>query len=194
MNAERRSPTPDEYFEACWSSSDDPWDHAGRFSECRKYDLTVAALDRPRYRRAFEPGCGVGLLTERLATRCDSLVAWDRHPRAVAVAADRCRHHAGVTVAVGQLPDTWPQGRFDLVVLSEILYYFDDRQVADALDVTAESALPGATIVAVHYRPVVAEHARSGDDVHERLRAHPAWQRHGGYEEADFVLDVLLRQ
>ena len=84
---EAREETSADYFEHMWSLGDDPWEHATRFYEGRKYDLTVAALRRPRYTQAFEPGCGIGLLTERLAQRCDSVIASDRHPRAVHVAA-----------------------------------------------------------------------------------------------------------
>ena len=64
--------TTDTYFEEQWERTDDPWDQVHRFSEQRKYDLTVAALPRPRYRRSFEPGCATGSLTRRLATRVDA--------------------------------------------------------------------------------------------------------------------------
>ena len=42
------SETPADYFEDLWAASADPWDHAGRWYETRKYDLTVAALPAAR--------------------------------------------------------------------------------------------------------------------------------------------------
>ncbi len=186
--------TPGEYFDAAWADRDDPWDHAGRFYERRKYDATVALLDRPRYQRAFEPGCGVGLLTRRLADRCDRVEARDRHPRAVAVTRRRCTGMAGVNVELGALPEEWPDGTFDLLVFSEILYYFGRPVVADVLHQAAERARPGALLVLVHYRRQVAEHVLSGDTVNEAVRDHAQWLLTGGYVDADFRVDLATRR
>ena len=181
--------TTDAYFDRMWSTGDDPWDHGGRWYEARKYRLTVAALPRRRYRRAFEPGCGTGLLTALLAPRVDRLVACDRSARAVDVTRRRCADLAGVEVTRGRLPDGWPGGTFDLVVLSEVLYYLDDAQLDRALAHTVASLDPHGHVVAVHYRQPVAEHARLGDDVHERL-ATALPELLVRHVEDDFVLEV----
>ena len=184
--------TTDAYFDRMWSLGDDPWEHGSRWYEARKYGLTVAALPRRRYRRAFEPGCGGGHLTVLLAPRVDGLVATDRSPRAVDVTRRRCAALPGVEAVVGRLPDDWPDGTFDLVVLSEVLYYLDDAQLDLALARTVASLDPHGHVVAVHYRRPVADHARLGDDVHDRLA--PALPevlvRH---VEDDFVLEVRTR-
>ena len=78
--------TPASYFEELWAGSADPWDHAGRWYEVRKYDLTVAVLPNERYRHVVEPACGVGLLTTRLVRRCHAVSASDRFPGAVRAA------------------------------------------------------------------------------------------------------------
>ena len=85
----------------------------------------MAALEGRRFSRGLEVGCSIGVLTERLAGSCDELVAVDvvrargRHrPRAAggarAVEVERC-----------SLPEEAPDGPFDLIVCSEVLYYFD---------------------------------------------------------------------
>ena len=66
---------PVAYFEEIYSRAEDPWHFETSWYERRKYELTMAALPRERYRRAFEPGCANGALTERLASRCDERVA-----------------------------------------------------------------------------------------------------------------------
>jgi SAM-dependent methyltransferase len=187
------TPTTDAYFAERWSV-DDPWEQAARWSELRKFDLTVACLPEPRYGRAFEPGCGTGLLTERLARRCGSVLASDRHERAVAVAGRRCRGLANVTVRTGRLPTEWPEGSFDLVVLSEVLYYLDDRGIDEALRRTAASLCPGGDLVAVHFRPEVPEHACRGDHVHARIRAFAGWDRLAHHLEDTFVLEAFRRR
>lgn len=183
--------TPDEYFDDAWSRSDDPWDHAARPYETRKYDLTAATVRRPRVGRAFEPGCGAGLLTARLARRCDELIAMDRHERAAAATRRRC---PTVDVRVGRLPADWPAGPFDLVVLSEVLYYLDAPQVRQVLDDAAASLREGGELVAVHYRVEVEEHELTGDEVHELIGRHDGFERVAHHLEREFVLEGFERR
>jgi hypothetical protein len=90
--------TPAGYFERMYAGNEDPWDFAGRWYERRKRDITLASLPERRYRNAFEPGCAIGLLTERLAARCDRVLAADTVDSAVRTARDRCAALANVTV------------------------------------------------------------------------------------------------
>ena len=186
-----RPPTAGAYFEACWARSDDPWEHATRWYETRKYRLTVDALPRPHYRRAFEPGSGTGVLTTLLAPRVDELVAMERHPRGAVATQVRCRELPGVRVVTGAIPQDWPDGRWDLVVLSELLYYLDAAALRATLECAAASLDPDGHLVAVHYRPIVPEHAWNGDEIHEWLVAQPGWVRSTRILDEAFVLDVL---
>ena len=77
------------YFERMYANSDDPWHLAENPYEQRKYALTVASLPRERYRRGFEPGCSIGLLTALLAPRCEELVATDPVPEPLVAARAR---------------------------------------------------------------------------------------------------------
>lgn len=184
--------TSDDYFERMWTA-DDPWDQEARFSERRKYQLTVASLPQARYRMAFEPGCATGLLTELLAERCGEVIAMDRHPHAVDVARRRLAGLSNVEVRHGRLPEDWPERTFDLIVMSEVLYYFIAEVVHDVLARAAAAAEPGAHLVTVHYRPDVEEHALPGDTVHEIVVAHPAWRPSIHHVEPDFLLTVSER-
>src|SRR4029079_3586148 len=92
-SAAPRSLAP-QYFQDFYAAHGaDPWGFEDRWYEQRKRELTLAALPRPRFRRALEPGCSIGVLTEQLAGRCDELVALDPVPEAVARARARtaCR-------------------------------------------------------------------------------------------------------
>ncbi len=117
---------PASYFDRMYAESADPWDFQGRWYEQRKRALTMAALTRPRFARAFEPGCSIGLLTEQLALRCDEVVACDVSAAAVDAARQRLGDRQGVRLERRTLPADWPPGRFDLVVLSEMAYYFSE--------------------------------------------------------------------
>jgi len=182
--------TTDAYFDAMWGGGDDPWEHGTRWYEARKYGLTAAALPRAGYHRGFEPGCGAGFLTTRLAARVQQLVAMERSPRGAEVTRRRCKSLANVEVRRGQVPGAWPEGAFDLIVLSEVLYYLDDADLEDVLDRSTASLEAGGHLVAVHYRPFVEEHARTGDEVHERLRRRWA-DPIVAHREAEFLLEVF---
>ncbi|MBM2615673.1 methyltransferase domain-containing protein [Actinoplanes sp. LDG1-06] len=181
--------TPTSYFEQMYARSSDPWSFATRWYDARKHALTVDSLPRRRYRSAFEPGCSTGMLTARLAERCDHLLAVDAVPAAV----EQVPARDNVIARTARIPHEWPDGTFDLVVLSEIGYYFDDHDLATLIERTVTSLEPGGDLVAVHWRHPVDEHARLGDDVHELLGAVPGLARQARHEEADFLLEVFTR-
>jgi len=158
--------TPATYFEDLWADSADPWDHAGRWYETRKYDLTVAVLPLARYGHAVEPACGVGLVTARLAARADVVSASDRFPEAVAATRERCAALTNVEVRVADVRDGPPTTPYDLAVLGEVLYYLDPTGVADVLRRWHGGCAEGGHVVLVHHRPTVPEHVLDGDIVH----------------------------
>lgn len=185
--------TPIDYFQRLYADNPDPWSFETRWYDARKHGLTVGALPARRYRSAFEPGCSTGMLTARLAGRCDQLLAVDAVPAAVATATARLAGAPHVTVRTAELPDDWPDGSFDLIVLSELGYYFDDADLATLIERATGSLAPGGDLVATHWRWPVGEHVRSGDEVHAALAAAPGLSRLARHEEADFLLEVFTQ-
>lgn len=181
--------TPSAYFEDLWSTSSDPWDHAERWYEQRKYDLTAAALPLERYERVLEPACGVGLLTERLACRAEHVEASDRYAESVAATRSRCAGLHNVRVTQRDVR-AQPPGTADLVVLGEVLYYFDEPTVRHLAELWRTACDAGGHLVAVHYRPEVAEHVLTGDAVHDVLRA-TLGAPVTSLEDSVFLLDVF---
>ncbi|MEV4351875.1 class I SAM-dependent methyltransferase [Actinoplanes sp. NPDC049596] len=185
--------TPIAYFQEMYAASADPWSFETRWYDTRKHALTATVPPARRYRSGFEPGCSTGRLTALLAQRCDRLLAVDAVPEAVDTAAARLAGVPGVTVRRAEIPAEWPDGPFDLVVLSELGYYFDDADLATLIERAVDSLEPGGDLVAVHWRWPVDEHARSGDDVHRALAAAPGLTRLSRLEEADFLLEVFTK-
>jgi trans-aconitate methyltransferase len=177
------------YFDDLYGSDPDPWRFESSWYEQRKYALTMAALPESRYRSAFEPGCSIGVLTSLLARRCDELLATD----VVAERArNRCRTLPGVTLEVRPIPEEWPTGPFDLVVLSEIAYYFDRRALDEIMTRLLDTVVPRATIVRVHWRGRT-NYPLSGDQVHETIDSYTEFESTVHHVEPDFVLDVWNR-
>ncbi len=183
------APTPRSYFEDLYRRGDDPWEFATSAYEARKYAITLASLPDDRYRRAFEPGCSVGVLTEGLAARCDALLAVDHMDEAVAAARSRTARCPGVTVERRTIPAEWPEGSFDLMVLSEVAYYFDGDGLRRLMVLASASAGPGAVIVAVHWRGVT-DYPLTGDQAHAIMAATPDLVEVVHHLEEAFVLDV----
>jgi SAM-dependent methyltransferase len=178
------------YFRARYAASPDPYGLAERWYEARKYALTVALLPREHYRTAFEPGCSIGVLTAQLAPRCDRLLACDAAPEAVASAQARTAGLPGVQVERRVIPSDWPPGSFDLIIFSELLYYFGDTDLNLVLRLGSGALRPDGHLVAVHWRHPAPNHPRTGDQVHEALAAEAGLARLAHYRDPDFTAEV----
>jgi SAM-dependent methyltransferase len=132
-----------------------------------------------------------------LAAREDELVGLLRGAFASQLtgraAARRTRDLPHVRVEQRQIPAQWPAGRFDLIVFSEILYYFGDGDLDRVLDRAVRALQPGGTLLAVHWRHPVAEYPGTGDDVHQVLAARPGVARLVSHTEPDFLAEVYTR-
>jgi len=158
-----------DYFEGLYERDEDPWGFASSDYEAEKYDATLEALGDRRFPDALELGCSIGVFTARLAARCDRLLAVDVSHRAVARARQRLAGLAGVAVKRATLPDELPSGSFDLVVCSEILYYWKPDTLRGALPALAGAVSPGGSLLAVHWTAPTHTYPLRGDEVHDML-------------------------
>jgi predicted TPR repeat methyltransferase len=186
---------PKTYFEQMYEASPDPWGFSDRWYEERKRAVTLSALPDRQYVSAYEPGCSIGLLTEALAGRCDALLASDVSEAAVARAEERLRGRPHVRLECRGLPEGWPAGTFDLVLVSEILYYFDDGDLHDVVSRAVASVAPGGTLLTVHWLHPVADYAQTGQAVQSAVAAAagPTLVKTVSHVEADFDLAVYVR-
>jgi SAM-dependent methyltransferase len=184
---------PAAYFDAMYQAAADPWGFEDRWYEQRKYAISLALLPAARYRSAFEPGCSVGVLTRTLAARCDVLLSCDVAAAAVRATAGCAAGLAHVRVEQHDISREWPAGRFDLIVFSEILYYFGDHDLEQVLKNAVSALEPEGTLLAVHWRHPVADYPRSGDDVHRVIAAQSGLARLVRHEEPDFLAEVWIR-
>ncbi|WP_216322201.1 class I SAM-dependent DNA methyltransferase [Deinococcus aestuarii] len=185
----------DRYFEDVYGANDDPWNFETSEYEHAKYARTLATLPRERYARALEVGCSIGVLTGLLADRADALLSVDVNEKALARARKRNRDRANVTFERRRLPGEVPDGPFDLIVLSEVGYYFSTRDLEELLDALTERLAPGGDLILVHWTPPVHDYPQTGDQVHGaalRRTPRPLTHRHGERHER-YRLDVLTR-
>ena len=159
------------YFDALYSRDPDPWGFATSPYEDGKYTETLSVLPRARYAHALEVGCSIGELTCRLAPRCDRLDAVDVAEAALTRARTRNAGHPQAHFHHMTFPHAIPAGSFDLVLLSEVLYYLSDADLALAAKLVTERVWPGGDVLLVHWLGETPDYPSTGDRASEAFMA-----------------------
>ena len=167
MNQNQPHTLPPEYFDQVYQANRDPWDFETSPYERNKYAATLAALPREYYAAAFEIGCSLGVLTAQLAPRCGNLLAVDVSEAALTQARTRCANLPQVELRLMRVPAEFPTRQFDLILLSEVGYYWSAADLARAGTQLLNSLRPGGQLLLVHWTPPVHDYPLTGDDVHE---------------------------
>lgn len=157
------STLPADYFDALYASDPDPWKFATSRYEQEKYALTLAALPRGRYPSALEIGCSIGVLSRDLASRCDRLLAIDAAEAPLLEAKQRCADLPAVHFAKMFVPQQWPEGAFDLILLSEVIYYLSADDVTRLASCVTRSLCREGDVVLVHWTGET-DYPLSGDE------------------------------
>ncbi|HEY1687648.1 MAG TPA: SAM-dependent methyltransferase [Solirubrobacteraceae bacterium] len=158
-----------ERFERLYQQSPDPWGYLTSSYEQEKYAATLAALLRRSHGLSLEVGCSIGVFTLQLAARCAQLVAIDFSLSALELARDNLQGVSNVDLRRAVFPAEIPQGRWDLIVCSEVLYYLQPQALEEAIDWIESQLASGASVLTVSWRGVGRDEPLSGDEVHDRL-------------------------
>lgn len=145
-----RSLEPD-YFEGLYKTDPDPWNFETSAYEQAKYQATVDALENENASLALEVGCANGVLTRKLAPRCAHLLAVDVSPTALAQARQKCADLPQVEFRLARIPRDRVSGAFDLIVLSEVAYYWDDDDLSKAATFLQANHASRGRILLVHW-------------------------------------------
>jgi cyclopropane fatty-acyl-phospholipid synthase-like methyltransferase len=178
------------YFDALYAAQNDPWGFASSPYEEAKYAATLEALGTEQFANAFEIGCSIGVLTRLLAKRCTRLLAVDVAEAALAQARRRCAGLDHVAFERLQVPGEWPSQNFDLILLSEMLYYLSPIDVARTARRSRDSLSAGGTVLLVHY-VLPTDYPCSGDAAAEIFIAEAGLSIILQQRETAYRLDLL---
>ena len=136
------------FFDRLYTERPDPWGLQASPYERAKYERTLQALPRRRWQHALEIGCSIGTLTERLQAIADRVTGVD----VSAVALERARARVpGATFLRAEVPEGWPHDAYDLVVLSEVLYFLRPDEVRAVAELVRRDLAPQGTVVLVNW-------------------------------------------
>jgi SAM-dependent methyltransferase len=153
-------------LERFYAREHDPFGFDSSPYEAGRFDDLLEVIGDGPFRHALEVGCSIGSFTERLAPRCQALLATDISQVAVDRARERLADHPQVRVERRTVPREMPDGEFDLIVASDVLYYFPTWRLRRTLSLLAGRLAPHGSIVSLHW---LGEHGApvSGDEVHD---------------------------
>lgn len=182
-----------DYFDDVYAANDDPWGFETKPYERAKYADTLRSLPRDHYENVFEIGCSLGVLTAMLAPHCDRLLAVDGSEAPLVRARQRCQSFPQVTLAQMQVPDQFPDEQFDLILVSEVGYYWSPDDFARAQTEILAHLTLGGQLMLVHWTPPVHDYPLTGDEVHEAFLKTAGLKPLSGHREETYRLDVLER-
>jgi SAM-dependent methyltransferase len=165
-------------FEAAYAGSDDPWVSINpQYSyQDRKYDGIMGFLPPARhFASTVDIGCGLGELSRRLMARSDAVLGMDLAQSAVDRARVKCCDVPNLSFAQGDVFDlpTHMNGKFDLVMLADILYYAPSgtdesyRRIAGRM---ADLLVPGGLCMLVNHYFIWDEPTQMSRRMHRAFR------------------------
>lgn len=219
-NSSQYSAYSDSYFDELYNDNTDPWQYQTRWYEERKRNTCLALLPQSHYERAIELGCGNGVLSELLAHRCQDLISIDGNHQAVKLAKERLAALPHARVIQGIVPDklfslkelleqskplsentSINQPPFDLIVISEILYYLSSSDIDVVINWALHNLAPNGTLLCCHWRYAIDGFAMTGESVHQRLhqvftnnnKNQHSFNHQSQMIDSDFLLDIWQR-
>ena len=149
--------TPD-LFDLNYFLRKDPWNYRRSDLEQGKYQDILSLLPPRPIAEALEVGCAEGVFTKMLSSRVETLTGVDSSPTALSRARQALTGIPRVELQQMDIGRQNPEGRFDLVVASEILYYLgSNEQIADVGRRMLDWLNPGGYLLLCHMRTQVDE-------------------------------------
>lgn len=183
-----------DYFQSLYQNNTDPWNFEKSEYESEKYRATINYLPESQYLNGLEIGCSIGVLTNMLRKKCKALLSIDISETALAVAKKRLQSYPEVAFRVAAVPQNFPIGNYNLIVMSEVGYYLSMTDLLRVKKQIIDSLLPSGTLILVHWTHYVSDYPLSGDQVHETFITAKELIRTSYKRTDDYRLDVFIKR
>ncbi|WP_313738156.1 class I SAM-dependent methyltransferase [Acinetobacter sp.] len=179
-----------DYFDELYKNNDDPWEYEQRWYERRKRQICLSLLLKSQYDNVLEIGCSNGVFSEQLARRAKHLTSLDANAKAVQIAQKRLDSLPHVQVIQKRIPEQFPAGSFDLIVISEIMYYLQPSELSELIHKVENGLTPQGKVLCCHWRYPIEGFALKGEDVHQVLRQQFSLNHYLNLNDPDFIIDL----
>ncbi|MBD1826263.1 nodulation S family protein [Microcoleus vaginatus GB1-A2] len=167
MKPSEQESVPSSFFDETYRGNPDPWRYTSSFYETSKFRTTIRCLPKVQFKNGFEIGCAIGILTQKLAKKCDRLLSVDYSEVGLEEARKRCAALPQVRFEQMQIPQQFPTEKFDLIFFSEVGYYLTRPDLLITKQKIIDQLLPGGYLLMVHFRPQVESFILNGDIVND---------------------------
>jgi len=179
----------------------DPYGLLTQDYEIGKLDKTAGvAGEHAPFGAILEIGCGEGPLTERLAPMARSTLAVDISDTAVARARERFKQSPDIRVErMDILVDEFP-GPFDMVAVSEVLYYLERDQLQGAAERIMGLVKPGGYLLLAHARALaddesgVEKKSFGAKTIHQLFTSHSSLEPQADILEPGYRITLLRKK
>jgi SAM-dependent methyltransferase len=158
-------------FENKFRANIDAWDYSHSPFERAKRGLLLRACGPLKHGRVLELGCAIGETTRELARLSLRLVAVDASPTALKEAARRIPRRQHIRFQRAILPGQMPRGPFDVIVISELVYYLRAHHLNSLADRSFAALAPGGIAVVLNHRRPFEDASVIPALAHHRLRS-----------------------
>ncbi|MEH6487944.1 class I SAM-dependent methyltransferase [Hyphomonas oceanitis] len=184
-----------EGFERRFQSDPDPWQTFSSVYELKKRQYLGHAIGNRTYGRCLEVAAGNGSNTCLIAGKALRLVATEGTPTGVRLMESLTGHLENTSVRQQDLAEPMPCRRYDLIVVSEVLYYLTApvlRNVARGIDRTL---VPNGRLILAHHHERFPDAVHSGQDIHARFLnlTHSSWRVEFRKRTSRYVISRLRR-
>ena len=183
-----------EFFETLYQYDSDPWRFASSSYELYRYHQICSIIRHQKHKYTFEAGCSIGILTEKLAHFSEFVEAIDISPTATSLALSRCNSLNNIKIHCSSLENYSINPHTDLIILSEIGYYFTPEEWRLVLQKMLTTCVPPFYILASHWLGFSPDHLLSGDEVHSIINSLRAFQLRHQERHENFRLDYWIKQ
>ena len=195
MKSSEQQSTPSSIFDETFRENSDPWGYTTNFNEISKFRATIRALPKVQFKNAFEIACAIGVLTEKLAPKCDRLLSVDYSEPGLVEARKRCSNLPQVRFENMQIPQQFPTEKFDLILFSEVGFFLTMADLLETKQKIIDGLLPGGYLLMVHYRATAGDYfILDGETVHDTFVQDSASSlKHLGDPRKKFFMIDLVR-
>lgn len=156
-------------FEDKFAANSDPWRTRSSAYERRKRDDLSHVVGPGRHGRVLEVAAGNGSNTPMLSCRALRLTVTEGTSSGVHLIRRVVQDEARIDVHQLDLAEHLPGRRYDMVVVSEVLYYLPDRTFSSFAGEVSRTLRPGGSLILAHNKRYYPDAHRDGSKVHCQL-------------------------